>query len=138
MQSGARDGDLWVEPFVQDSGGDLDEGAAEPRAPGRAERKDEPLVVEGEARRHHAAHPLAGLERPANQVGLAQHAVQMQIESRQEIAGAQAEARRQHAGAPFGIDGGQSRGVTVARGATIEHLDEQERPLSRGQTGEHR
>ena len=49
-------------------------------------------------RRHHALHPLAGLERADEEVGLAEHAVQVHLEVRQEVARAEAEARRQGAG----------------------------------------
>jgi len=47
-----------------------------------ADRELEPAVPgEGERRRHHALHPRAGHERLPHEVGLAEHAVQMQVEA---------------------------------------------------------
>ena len=82
VQTRAGDSLLGIEPLVEDSRCDLNEGAAKPRTTGRAQREDEPGGIEGQARGHHASHPLAGLERPTDQVALAEHAVQVQVETR--------------------------------------------------------
>jgi hypothetical protein len=78
----AIDGGLRLESLVEDPGGHRDESAAQPRAACGAEREHEPCVVEHDGRRHHARHALARLERAEEQVDLAEHAVQVQVEPR--------------------------------------------------------
>ncbi len=86
-----------LELFVQDSGGDADERGPEPRPAGRADGQSDPLGADGQARRHHALHPLAGPERRSVQVDLSEHAVQVQVEAGDEVAGPESEARREDA-----------------------------------------
>jgi hypothetical protein len=76
------DSGLRLEPFVEDPRRHGDESAAQPRAAGGAEREHEPRIVEHDGRRHHARHAFARLERAEEQVDLAEHAVQMQVEAR--------------------------------------------------------
>ena len=113
MEARTRDGVDRLEALVQDPGGDPDERSAQPRAAGRADREREAFCVDGDARRHHALHPRARLERDAVQVDLAQHAVQVQVVAGQEVARAEPEARRQHARAAVAVDDSQVRRVPV-------------------------
>ena len=83
-------------------------GSRRPRRPRAAGR---PVRVERDGRRHHARHPGAGLELAAKQVGLAEHAVQVQVEAGEEVPRAEPEARREHADVPVRVDDGQVRGV---------------------------
>ena len=109
MNSRTLDGGLWLQPFVEDARGHRQEGSSQPRAAGRADRELEPVAAENERRCHHAVHPGAGLERPAQQVGLAEHAVQMHVEARQPVARAEPEARRHHTGVAARVDGNEIR-----------------------------
>ena len=95
----ARTGDCLLrgQALVENPGGDADQRRAQARAAGRADREGEPVAVDREARRHHAHHPLARLERAHEQVHLAQHRVQMQVEPGESVARAEAEAGREHA-----------------------------------------
>ena len=77
---------LGREALVEDPGDRLEQRASEPRPAGGAGRELEAGAVEDDHRRHHARHPLAGNERSLQQVGLAEHAVQVQIETGQEVA----------------------------------------------------
>ncbi len=104
---------LRCQPLVEDAGADGDERGPEPGAARRADRKREPVRVERERRRHHALHPLTRLERAHEQVLFAEHAVQMQVETREEVTGAEAEARRQDNGAAPRVDGHEVRRVPV-------------------------
>ena len=90
MEARARDGVDRLETLVEDPGGDADERGAQPGAAGRADREREAVAVDRDARRHHALHPRAWLERDAVQVDLAEHAVQVQVVAGQEVAGAEA------------------------------------------------
>jgi hypothetical protein len=74
------------EPFVEHSCGDLDQGATKARPAGRADRQLEAAVSQDDTWSHHAANPVAGLERAPDQIGLAEHAVQVQVEPWQEVA----------------------------------------------------
>jgi hypothetical protein len=88
VQPPARNRLACRETLVEHSCGDLDQGATKARPAGRADRELEAAVAQDDTRSHHAAHPVAGLERAADQVGLAEHAVQVQVERWQEVAGA--------------------------------------------------
>ena len=126
MEARPPDGRDRVEPFVEDPGRDADERRSQPRSARGADRQRDALVVESEARRHHALHPLAGLERLEDEVDLAEHAVQLQVEAGQEVARAEPEARRQDARVPVGVGGDEIR--RVALGA---------RPVERGEQRVH-
>ena len=85
-------------PSSRIAGGDGDEracaAACRPRRRSRARARRRRATSVGAIM---LCHPRARLERAAEQVDLAEHAVQMQVEARQPVAGAEAEARRQHA-----------------------------------------
>jgi hypothetical protein len=86
MQPWPLDRLLGRETLVERSGEHLDERASQACPAGRAADEDEAVAVQDDGRRHHAAHPPAGLERPPDQVGLAEHAVQVEVEPRQPVA----------------------------------------------------
>ena len=73
---------LWLETLVQDPCKSLDERGAEASTPGSPAGQDRAVVVKDDRRRHHAFHPCARLERVHEQVRLAEHAVQMDVEAR--------------------------------------------------------
>ncbi len=132
-----RDRGLGVEPLVEDPRDDLEHRAPEPRAAGGAGREHDAVFVQCQARRHHAPHAVAGLERPADQVGLPEHAVEVQVEAGDEVARAEAEARRQDARAPLGVDDREVRRVTYVVGA-VERAAEHEGALGRGEPAQAR
>ena len=67
---------------------------------------------------------VAGLERAEEQVGLAEHAVQVQVEAGQPVARAEAEARREDAGVALGVDRDEVRRVRLGPGCAVERGDE--------------
>ena len=74
----------------------------------------QPVSVERKQRRHHALHPRSpGSSAPRKQVGLAEHAVQVQIEAREEVARAETEARRDDARVAVAVDDRDVRRVAV-------------------------
>src|SRR6476469_7569970 len=75
------------EAFVEDAGDDTEECGPETRASGGATHERQPVTVEREQRRHHALHPGSRLEPAAQQVGFAQHAVEVQVEAGDEVPG---------------------------------------------------
>src|SRR5205823_14312368 len=81
MKAGALDRVLRRAAFVEDRPEHTDERGPQARA---ARRADGQLAAfaEDDRRRHHAGHPLAWLQRAPDQVGLAEHAVQVQVEPR--------------------------------------------------------
>ena len=99
---------------------------AEARPACRAERELEPVVVEDDGGRHHARHPLTGPERLADEVGLAEHAVQVQVEPGQEVAGAETEARRQHACGSVAVDHREVRRVTCPGRVVVEGREQRD------------
>jgi hypothetical protein len=133
VQARAVDRLLGGEALVQDSREDLREGGPKPRASGGAGGEHEPAVVEGDRRGHHALHPLPGLERPDQQVGLAEHAVQVEVVAREEVAGAQTEAGRDHTGAAGGVGDTQIRRVLV--GTTAEERRRENAGEGKGTVG---
>ena len=124
MDARPVDGRLRVEALVEDRRRDADERGTQPRAAGGADRECQAGAVEREAGRHHALHPRARLERADEQVGLAEHAVQMQVETRQPVPGAETEARRQHAGATLGVDRDEVGRVGLRPADVGESVDE--------------
>jgi hypothetical protein len=76
VEAWAVDGIVGAQAFVEEAGNDLDEGAPKPRPAGGADRQGQPVGVGADCRRHHARHPLSGLELADKEVGLAEHAVQ--------------------------------------------------------------
>src|SRR5260221_13387006 len=77
MGPGPLDRRLRVETLVEDRSGDADERGSEAGPTGRTDRERGALVVDSEARGHHALHPAAGLQWADEQVDLAEHAVQV-------------------------------------------------------------
>ena len=130
VQPRPRHRSVGLEPLVQDSRDDLNQRAAQPRPACRAGGEHDPVCVDGDARRHHARHPLARLEPSADEIGLAEHAVQMEVEPGKEIARAEAEARREHAGAARSVDHTQVGRVTL-HGSRVERARECHGPLGR-------
>ena len=120
------DGLLRREALVQDPREHLRERRPEPGAPGGAGGEHEPLAVERDGRRHHARHALAGIERPDEQVGLPEHAVQVDVVARKEVARAEPEAGREDASAPGRVDGAEVGRVLVGSPA-VERCCEQAR-----------
>jgi hypothetical protein len=82
MESRAVDCRLWLQALVEDCGHDLQESAPQAGAAGCASRQCNSISIEGDGGSHHARHPLTGLQRDCHQVGLAEHAVQVQVEAR--------------------------------------------------------
>ena len=77
-----------------------------------------------------------GLERLADQVGLAEHAVQVHVEARQPVARTEAEAGGEHAGVAFRVD--RDEVGRVARGVRpVERLRQRDRTLSGRQPAKH-
>ena len=121
-----------IQALVQDSAQHLDERRAKARPTGGPGRDCEAVVVEDEGRGHHALHPRAGLERAHVEVDLAEHAVQVDVQARKEVARAEPEARREDAGVPVPVDCDEVRRVAdllalAAVGRRIEHPRERER-----------
>jgi hypothetical protein len=71
--------------FVEDSADDSQERSPESRSSGRPRRERQTVDVERQQRRHHALHPRSRLEPAAQQVGFAQHAVEVKVEARNEV-----------------------------------------------------
>ena len=70
-----------------------------------------------------------GSSGPVEQVGLAEHAVQMEVEAGHEVARAEPEARREDAGVSVRVEGGDVRRA-VLRGELVEQrADESEGAL---------
>ena len=112
-------------PLVQYPCRRLDQRTAKTRPAGRSDRQLQGVLAEDDGRRHHAAHPLPRLQRSAEEVGLAEHAVQVQVEPGHEVAGAETEAGGQDASVPLTVDGGDVGRVTGAVGLfAIEALRE--------------
>ncbi len=120
---------LRLDALVEDRRGDRDQGGAEARAAGGADREHEAALVEREARRHHALHPVAGLERTMAEVGLAEHAVQVEVEAGEPVPGAESEARGQDAGAAVAVDRDEVGRVRLRSRRAVERCDEREQPL---------
>ena len=134
MEARPVDRVLRLEPFVQDARDHLQKRAAQARPAGGPCCECDSSAVEGQARRHHARHPLAGLERPGKQVGLAEHAVQMQVEAGHEVARAETEARRQDAGVAVRVEGGDVRRAVLRRDPVEQRADEGEGALRLAET----
>src|SRR6266550_3188058 len=98
MQPSAVYSSLRLEALVEDAFKNLNEGGAEASTAGGSRGQNGAVVVLDDRWRHHALHPLARLERIHEQVRLSEHAVQMDVEVRKVVAGAEAETRRQNAG----------------------------------------
>ena len=125
---------LRQEPLVEDAREHLRERRPQARSPRRAGREHEPVTVDGDRGGHHALHPLPGLERPDEQVGFAEHAVQVHVVARQEVPRAQPEAGGEHAGVARAVDHAEVRRVLVrppAEGRGGKDPREGERPLAR-------
>ena len=75
-------------------------------------------------------------ERHVVEVDLAEHAVQVQVVAREEVARAEAEARRQDAGVAVGVDDGQVRRVPVRRRRPLERGEQREHALGLGEPRE--
>src|SRR5437764_1432722 len=86
------------------AGGDLDQRPAKPGSAGCADRELEAVASKNEAWSHHAAHPVTRLERPADEVGFAEHAVQVQVETGNVVPRAEAEAGSEDAGVSLRVD----------------------------------
>ncbi len=127
-----------AESLVEDSGRDAHERGAKPGPAGRADREQEAVSIERDARRHHALHPVTGLHRPVQQVDLAEHAVQVEVEAGELVAGAEAEARRQHACVAVPVDGDEVRRVRLGPGRVIERREQVEHALGRREAAQPR
>ena len=119
MEPRPVDGVPGEQALVEDPREDLCQCGAEARSSGRAGRDDEPVPVERDRRRHHAGHPPSGRERPDEQIGLAQHAVQVDVVSGQEVPGPEPQARGDDAGVPVPVDDGEV-GRVLVRPAAVE------------------
>ena len=125
--------------LVEDPREHLRQCGAEARAARRAGRQDEAVRVERDRRRHHAGHPPAGLERADEQLGLAEHAVQVDVVAGQEVPRPEPQARRDDAGVPVPVDDGEVRRVLVRPAAVErrgEHPGERQRAVGRGGVAE--
>src|SRR5687768_1092387 len=129
MEAGPLDGDDGIESFVEDADRDADERRAQARATGGADRQHRSLVPDRERWRHHARHPRAGDERREHEIDLSQHAVEVEVEAREEVAGAEAQAGRQDADAAGSVDGHEIRGVRTGEGRVVEGVEERQHPL---------
>ena len=72
----------------------------------------------------------------ANEVGLAEHAVQVQVEAGEVVARAETEARRQDADIAVRVDADEVRRVAVCVDGQVERLDERDDVRVRRQRGE--
>ena len=115
------------ETVTQDPVEHADERRAQPSAARGADRELEAVAVEHERGGHHAVHALARHERARDQIGLAEHAVQVQVEAGQPVARAEPEARRQDAGVPGVVDHGEVRRVAAGAGELVEGREERVR-----------
>ena len=130
VQAWARHDVARREPFVEHPCCDLDQRASKARSTGGADRQLQAVVSQDDTRSHHAAHPLTRLERPAEEIGLAQHAVQVQVETGNVVARAEPEAGGQDAGVSLGVDDGDVRRVAGSVGRlAVEHLREDDGAL---------
>ena len=66
-------------------------------------------------------------ERLPDEVGLAEHAVQVQVEAGQQVARAKAEARREHARVAVRVDDGEVRRVPVGHEPGVERREQRRR-----------
>ena len=129
MQPWTVDGVLRLEPLVEDPGDDQEQRAPQSRAAGGAGREHDPVPVECQRRRHHARHPVSWLEALGEEIGLAEHAVQVQVEPGQEVARTEPEARREDARVPLVVDHGDVRRAVLRRKLVQQRPDECERAL---------
>ena len=65
-----------------------------------------------------------GAKRLPNEIHLAEHAVQVQVEPGQPVARAEPEARRQHARVALGVDDRDVRGMSVDRRPALERIEQ--------------
>ena len=110
------------EPLVEDFTGEhRPRRAVRRRVPPAAPpaRTSWPSARSAIVRRHHALHPPARARAgPAQEIRLAEHRVQVEVETGEEVAGAETEARRDRAGVAVTVDRDEVRRVrlgTVAR-----------------------
>jgi DNA-binding transcriptional LysR family regulator len=115
----------------------IDERCTKPRAPGGSDRELEPILVEHQRGSHHARHPGPGPHGLSDEIDLAEHAVQLQVEAGEKIPGPEPEARGQHARAAVAIDSDEVRRVAVERGA-VERREERVHPRARVEPAETR
>jgi hypothetical protein len=117
---------LRLETLVEDPRDDLEQRTPQPRAPGGAGREHDSVRVQCERRRHHARHPVARRELIRDQIDLAEHAVQVQVEPGNEVAGAEPEAGRERAGIALVVDDGGVRRPVLSRRFVAQGTDERE------------
>ena len=115
MEARPLDRLLRVDAFVEDPGRGEEQRRPQAGASRGADRQLEAAGIDEEARGHHALHPRARLQRAVQQVGLAEHAVQVQVEAGEEVARAEAEARRQDAHASLSVRRDEVRRVSAVR-----------------------
>ena len=117
--------------FVEHAGGDLDQRPAKPGSAGCADRELEAVASKNEAWSHHAAHPVTRLERPADEVGFAEHAVQVQVETGNVVPRAEPEAGSEDAGVSLRVDDRDvGRVAGSVRSRAVEKLGEDDGALS--------
>src|SRR5262249_21176729 len=80
MEARPLDCDDRVELLVEDAADDAEQRSPQARPAGGARGEHDAPVFEGKRRSHHARHSPTRLECAADEIGLAEHAVQMQIE----------------------------------------------------------
>src|SRR6266545_1887561 len=86
VQPGTIDGVLGFEPLVEDAGQGLDKRRSQARSSGCAGGQQRAVLGKDDRGSHHALHPFPRLERVHDQIDLAEHAVQVDVEARQEVA----------------------------------------------------
>src|SRR5438128_7141406 len=98
--------------FVEDAGDHAEQCGPQARPTGRARGEANPVAVEHERRGHHAEHARAGLERTAKEVRLAEHAIEVEVQAREEVARPEPETRCDDARIAFVVDDSDVRRVT--------------------------
>src|SRR4051794_40840748 len=114
MAPWCRDRLLDRQPLVEHAREHADERRADTGAArGAAGEHELPGSVEGEQRGGHALHALARDERLADEVGLTEHAVELDVEAGQPVARAEPERRGQYADVSRRAGPDDVRGVAV-------------------------
>src|SRR5439155_5043387 len=120
VEARAPYGRVGRQPLVEDPRYDAEQRGPQPRAAGGTRCERQPAPIDCERRRHHALHPLARVELTSNQVGLAEHAVEMEIEVRKEVTRAETEAGGEHTRISVTVDDADVRRVTAFKGRSLE------------------
>ena len=129
MEARPVDRVLGLEALVEDAGDDLQKRAAQAGAARGACRECDAVASRASDGAIMLAIRSPGSSGAGEQVGLAEHAVQMQVEAGHEVARAEAEARREDAGVAVRVEGGDVRRAVLRRELVEQRADEGEGAL---------